>query len=107
MNYIQYLYLAPKLDVLARRAARVDRGDLLDLMADCNAARAESNGAAAMAHEILAWLALQSPDLFDGLHDITRHALAAHQRQVSLLVEAIEARCRELGFDITRKPPLQ
>lgn len=107
MNYFPHLYFAPRLGELARRASRADRGDLLQLMADCNAARAEANGAAAMAHEILAWLAVQSPDLFDDLHDLADQALTAHQRQVTLLMEAIEARCRELGFDVARKPPLQ
>lgn len=107
MNHIQHLYLAPELGELARRASRAAPGELLHLMAECNAARAEANGAAAMAHEILAWLARQSPERFDDLHDLADHALATHQRQVTLLVEAIEERCRELDFDIRSKPPLQ
>ncbi|MDO4777047.1 MAG: hypothetical protein Q4A06_06270 [Cardiobacteriaceae bacterium] len=106
MNYFPHLYLAPRLGELARRASRADQGDLLQLMADCNAARAEANGAAAVAHEILAWLALQSPDLFDGLHEKIDPILANHQLLATLLAAAIAERRRELGFDVTSKPLL-
>lgn len=105
MNHIRLLPFAPTLGELTARASRADAQELFHLMNDCNAARSEISGAAAMTHEILLWLAGRDDELAIALHELAEKTLADHERRVTRLADAIHARAEALGLHIPRNRP--